>query len=150
MFSSSSRTIQGSHRTCRKSIRISYPSDLPDVPDAVTSDVLSLEVSEVEILETLRFHQPHGFFGVHGPEGLEQVLHHLADEIALIAGQFAEPDSRQALLLAAQPHGLARAFRCRLSIDVNTSFTRLAFMPSPISVRLGHHGTDLAEVRGIG
>jgi hypothetical protein len=33
----------------------------------------------MEILETLGLHQPHGFLGIHGPEGPEQVRHDLAD-----------------------------------------------------------------------
>jgi hypothetical protein len=48
------------------------PLNLPHVPDTVTAEVLPLDVREMEILEVLGFHQPHGFLGIHGPEGRER------------------------------------------------------------------------------
>src|SRR5215213_10132406 len=62
--------------------------DLLDVPYPVVPDVFVLVESHVEVIEPAGFDQLHGFVGVCLAERRQEIGHHLAHVVLLIAGQF--------------------------------------------------------------
>lgn len=80
--------------------------ELPDVPDAVVSDIAPAVEGHVKVLETVFVDVFHGFLPFRFAEGSEEIIEDTFDEVLLIGGHFGDGNAIEAFLLAGQFNGL--------------------------------------------
>ena len=67
--------------------------DLPDIPDAVVSDVVVFEEGKMEIIEAVILDELESLIDILLAERRQQVCHDLVHMFLLVAGQFADRDA---------------------------------------------------------